>query len=289
MRILRWNQVVLSGESWHFARQKCRPSGSISLHTHDFAEVFWIENGNGWHELNGRTEVIASGALVFIRPEDQHGFHCNSSGTPFTIANFALPAKTAVAWQQRWADYGLPRPPWSGGLSPARWNLSTEQLSTLGIIARELADTPITALAGDRFLSALVHEIHRQVVPSHVRADTPDWLVRAIIGMREATNMVAGIKAFFRLAGRSHEHVARVCRQHTGLTPTGLITQIRLDHARRLLERTDLSVLDVALSSGFTNMSLFHRRFRTVTSLTPLRYRQKCQHSLPVGKSNDRR
>jgi AraC family cel operon transcriptional repressor len=285
MRILHWNQVALPGESWHFAHHKCRPHAPISVHTHDFAEVFWIENGNGVHELNGRTEAIASGTLIFIRAEDQHGFHCNPSGSPFTIANFALPAKTAATCQQRWADYGLPRPPWAPGLSPVRWNLPPDQLSALGIITRELADSPITPLAGDRFLSALVHEIHRQVTPSHIRAGAPDWLARAITGMREAANLVAGLEAFYRLAGRSREHVTRTCRQHTGLTPTSLITQIRLEHARRLLERTDLSVLDVAQSSGFTNMSLFHRRFRAATNLTPLRYRKQCQLSFPVGES----
>ncbi len=35
------------------------------------------------------------------------GVHCNSSGEPFTIANFALTAKVAATYEQRWADYGL--------------------------------------------------------------------------------------------------------------------------------------------------------------------------------------
>jgi AraC family cel operon transcriptional repressor len=151
------------------------------------------------------------------------------------------------------------------------------------VITRDLADTPISPLAGDRFLSALVHEIHRRTTPGHIRAGAPDWLIRAITGMREADHLVAGREVFFRLAGRSREHVARACRQHTGLTPTNLITRMRLEHARRLLERTDLTVLDVALASGFSNMSLFHRRFRAATKLTPLRYRRKSQLPLPLG------
>ena len=283
MRILSLNQFVRSGEIWHFSRAKFSPHAQIPVHGHDFCEVFWVEDGSVIHEINGRAEVIERGVLVFIRAKDQHGFRSNSGKLPFTMANFALPMKTAAAFRQRWADYGLARLPWAPGTAPARWNLSPEQLSTLGIITRELADTPITALAGDRFLSALIHEIHRQFTSGHMRAGAPDWLVRAIIGMREATNLVAGIKTFFRLAGRSREHAARVCRQYTGLTPTILIAQIRLEYARRLLERTDLSVLDVAQSSGFSNMSLFHRRFRAATKLTPLHYRQQSQGSLPVG------
>ena len=283
MKILRLNQFVQSGEIWHFSRAKFSPHAQIPVHAHDFCEVFWVEDGSVVHEINGRVEVIERGVLVFIRAEDQHGFRSKTTKLSFTMANFALPMKIATAFQQRWADYGLALLPWASGSAPARWNLSPEQLLTLGIISRDLADTPITALAGDRFLSALVHEIHRQVAPIHLRAGAPDWLVRAITGMREATNLITGIKAFFRLAGRSREHVARVCRQFTGLSPTDLIAQFRLEYARRLLERTDLSVLDVAQSSGFSNMSLFHRRFRAATKLTPLHYRQQSQGSLPVG------
>lgn len=282
MKVLRWKQFALVGESWHFVRQRWRPSLQISIHSHDFAEVFWIEDGSGVHELNGRAETIACGTLIFIRPEDRHGFRCGPNGAPFTIANFALPAPAAAACQQRWAGFGLPRPPWSPGLPPAQWRLSPEQLSALGVITRELDGDPITPLAGDRFLSALVHELHRQVASGDVRPEAPDWLARALIAMREAANLAAGLEAFFRLAGRSREHVARACRQHTGLTPTSLITQLRLEHARRLLERTDLSVLDVAQSSGFTNLSLFHRRFRAAANLTPLRYRRQRQGAFPA-------
>jgi len=286
MRTLRWNDFALSGDFWHFARVKCRPRTTISPHTHDFCEVFWIEDGNGVHELNGRIESVPRGSMVFLRAADRHGFRCNPGGEPFVIANFALPAKTAAAFQQRWASYGLQKTPWSPGSHPARFSLSTDQLSTLGVIARELAGSPIAPLAGDRFLSALVHEIHRQATPIQVGAGGPEWLVRAITGMR-TNDRVVGLETFFRLAGRSREHVARACRQHTGLTPTELVTRIRIEHSRRLLERTDLSVLDVALESGFANMSLFHRRFRAATNMTPLSYRQKCQRSLPVGKSED--
>ncbi len=276
MRILRFNEFVRTGELWHFARVKHRPRARISAHTHDFCELFWIENGSGVHELNGSSEACASGTLIFIRAEDRHGFRCNPSGQPYTIANFALSAKMAADFRQRWAGYGLPRLPWAPGPSPLRMNLSPEQLAALEVITRDLADSPITPLAGDRFLSALVHEIHRQPAPGHIGAGAPDWLVRAITGMH-GENLTGGVELFFRLAGRSREHAARSCQQHTGITPTGLITRIRLEHARRLLERTDLSVLDVALASGFTNMSLFHRRFRAATQSTPLRYRQKCQ------------
>lgn len=284
MKTLHWNRIVLPGESWHFARRKCRAHEPVSVHTHDFAEVFWIENGQGVHELNGRAEIIESGALIFIRPDDQHGFHCDSEGIPFTISNFALPGKAAMAWQQRWADYKLPRIPWAPSLCPARWQLSPRQLSSLGIIVRELADAPLTPLAGDRFLSALIQEIYRQDTIGHIQTGAPDWLARAITAMRQDANLVTGRRAFYQLAGRSREHVSRICRQFTGLTPTDLILQMRLDQAKRLLERTDLSVLEVALASGFTNLSLFHRRFHRAVKLTPLRYRKQSQLSFPVGK-----
>jgi len=92
-----------------------------------------------------------------------------------------------------------------------------------------------------------------------------------------------GLEDFFRLAGRSREHVTRVCRQQTGLTPGELVTSIRLEYAARYLERSDLSVTDVAEVAGFGNLSAFHRHFRAATGLTPLRYRRGRRSVLPVA------
>ncbi len=279
MKRVKWTFVSPSGEPWNFARSVCGASTPIVRHCHDFAEVFWIESGRGVHLLNGCESVLEEGALVFLRPADWHAFHALRQETPFVLANFAVPAAVADSWHDRWKSYGLKKIPWGG--APMVWMLSPAQLAALGSIVRGIAERPSTALAGDRFLSSLMHELHREGTPLQLGPDAPEWLSRAISSLHKPEQLGGGVEAFFRACGRSREHVARACRLHLNLTPTDLINRGRLDYAARLLETTDLPVLEVGAEAGFHNPSLFHRRFRVAFQLSPLQYRHQIRSTLP--------
>jgi AraC family transcriptional regulator of adaptative response / DNA-3-methyladenine glycosylase II len=64
-------------------------------------------------------------------------------------------------------------------------------------------------------------------------------------------------------------------RRVLGTTPASVLNAARIEHAKHLLHRTDDSVLDVALASGFRSVSAFHRRFKLATGMTPSGYRSR--------------
>ena len=53
------------------------------------------------------------------------------------------------------------------------------------------------------------------------------------------------------------------------------ITEYRMKQAIRLLEETDLPVMDVCLESGYNNLGNFLKEFRKHTQTTPLQYRKQ--------------
>ncbi|MBS6195515.1 MAG: response regulator [Clostridiales bacterium] len=53
------------------------------------------------------------------------------------------------------------------------------------------------------------------------------------------------------------------------------ITEIRMEEARKLLERSQLSVVDIAKKVGYEDSQYFFRVFKKYTEMTPLRYREK--------------
>ncbi|MDR0933136.1 MAG: AraC family transcriptional regulator [Victivallales bacterium] len=57
------------------------------------------------------------------------------------------------------------------------------------------------------------------------------------------------------------------------------VIELKLNYATQLLIRTDRSVLDIALESGFTNLSNFNRRFRAAKGMTPGMYRREFRKS----------
>lgn len=45
---------------------------TFPLHTHDFYEIFLVAEGKAIHEVNGSSQLLSKGSLVYIRPSDTH-------------------------------------------------------------------------------------------------------------------------------------------------------------------------------------------------------------------------
>jgi AraC-like DNA-binding protein len=53
------------------------------------------------------------------------------------------------------------------------------------------------------------------------------------------------------------------------------LTEVRLNHACRLIVETDYTIQHIALDSGFENTSNFYRHFKNVKGITPKEYKAK--------------
>jgi AraC-like DNA-binding protein len=63
-------------------------------------------------------------------------------------------------------------------------------------------------------------------------------------------------------------------KKETGSSPTQYVKQLRLRHARRLLEESALSVKEVMAAVGMNDFSHFVRDFKATHGVTPLQARQ---------------
>lgn len=77
----------------------------------------------------------------------------------------------------------------------------------------------------------------------------------------------------------SEKYLSRYFKQHFHLTLTQYLMHLRLTHARHLLETGDLPVTEVALQSGFSNVSHFIRSFHAAFQMSPLQYRKRGDQS----------
>lgn len=72
----------------------------------------------------------------------------------------------------------------------------------------------------------------------------------------------------------SRYHFCRLFKQSVGVSPYQYILQQRIKKARQLLHNPDLSLVNVALASGFASQSHFSRHFRQHMGVTPYGYRK---------------
>jgi transcriptional regulator GlxA family with amidase domain len=82
------------------------------------------------------------------------------------------------------------------------------------------------------------------------------------------------VAALARHAHCSERTFARRFRAETGTTPLRWLLAQRVDHARRLLEATDLPIETVAQRCGFGSGAALRQHFRRGTASTPTAYRR---------------
>jgi len=70
----------------------------------------------------------------------------------------------------------------------------------------------------------------------------------------------------------SQEYLTRTFRDHVGMTPGKYLNQVRIEHAKLLLQRGSHSVAFVADACGFANGNYFARVFRSMVGVSPSDY-----------------
>jgi len=90
------------------------------------------------------------------------------------------------------------------------------------------------------------------------------------------------VAALARAALMSTAHFSRRFREAYGETPYAYLMTRRIERAKALLRRGDLSVTEVCLAVGCTSLGSFSARFTQLVGETPTAYRAR-DHSALAG------
>lgn len=78
-----------------------------------------------------------------------------------------------------------------------------------------------------------------------------------------------------RLANMSRYHFSRFFKKTTGMTIPRYITMLRIELAKKMLGEQELSITEIAESTGFCNVHYFGKVFKSITGVSPLQYRNE--------------
>lgn len=276
VELKRWRLLAPAGEAAHVARVTLTPGRVSRLHTHDFAEVFWVERGEVRHEVDGTVQVLTAGALVGIRPVRRHRLDAGAGGEG-VIFNFAfsaarlraLEAAQPEAVARLFGAAGASGEPGEGCPVFALPEAGLLELRAAGDAL--LARAPSGLEADYRLLQALCWTEWggREAQAPGV----PDWLARGLERVARPEGWSGGLEALHRACGRSPAQVARVMRATLGVSPIEYLNRLRMEHAERQLRLTRRTIVDVATECGFEGLSQFYRLFAARYKESPHRYR----------------
>lgn len=97
-----------------------------------------------------------------------------------------------------------------------------------------------------------------------------DWLA----GHLSVTNT---LEEMVKRSGLSERTFKRRFTQATGMSPIAYVQRLRIEEAKRRLERTKASIDDISWQVGYEEPAFFRRLFRRVTGLAPGNYRRRFQ------------
>ncbi|MEL6678756.1 MAG: AraC family transcriptional regulator [Pseudomonadota bacterium] len=274
IKTFRISTYLTARDAFHFARKHLEPVPPPLLHTHDFYELFWVEEGATHHWINGEKPLLRSGEIAFIRPGDIHGFEA-AGRTRCRIVNVMFRKETAQHLLTRYRSDLRKRCFWSGAAQPETVALTGAQMERVRSLSKDLEGGPRSLAKIETFLLNVMTSVLTK--QADVPAQAPGWLVTACHAAQRPEVFREGARGFVLAAGRSHEHVCRAAQAHLGMSPTTYVNGKRMAHAAQMLTASDESISAIALDCGIENISHFYRIFKRHFGVTPRAYRQHNQ------------
>ncbi|MFM9446106.1 GlxA family transcriptional regulator [Streptomyces acidiscabies] len=135
--------------------------------------------------------------------------------------------------------------------------------------------------------AAVANEVARRiVVPPHRDGGQAQYIERPVPDARQASTTAARAWALARLhepiqlrdmaaqEAMSVRTFTRRFREESGVSPGQWLTSQRIEHARHLLESTDLSIDRIAHDAGFGTAQSMRQHLQTALGVTPSAYRR---------------
>jgi len=271
------SRVLAQGEGWHVADMTCTcgPQDRRFEEQHPFFTVAVVLAGTfqyrGSLSRSGSVQELMTPGSLLLGNAGQ----CFECGHEHGLGDRCISFRYSPDYFERLAaDAAVVR---------GRPNFSVLRLPALqplsGIVARASAgligarDTYWEELSMQ--LAAETMELTNGQSPKGVNPtpSTVARVTRAVRMIERKTDMELSLRDLAREAGLSPYHFLRTFQQVTGVTPHQYIRRMRLREAAARLAAHKDKILDIALDSGFGDVSNFNRAFRAEFGVPPRTYR----------------
>lgn len=260
-------------------------------HYHPELELVHILKGSGTQFIGNDIARFSAGDMILVGSDLPHLWRCDEEYyqkkshlfAESIVLHLSLEAFGSTFWEmpenKKLAQF----------LQKSKQGISIKS-KTKSIIAKLLKQLAITEGA-ERIILLLqvLTEASNTLDTSPVlsSADTRNWIENSNESER-MNNVYQYILKHFQekislqeiadIAHISPHSFCRFFKMRAQKSFSTFLTEIRINHACRLLAETDFPVSDICYKSGFYNFSNFNRHFKILTKKSPLQHRQLYQH-----------
>ena len=271
-------------DSEFYIDHKIKSEKSISVHTHEFAEIVYIWSGTATHIIDGKTFKVKKGSLLFVNYHQQHEITEINNLEQTDIAFSPSLMCKALEKTENYLDI-----------------LTLSQFSDLHRYNN--AEMPFVELDEDErklielLIENMLKRYQQQPVGSHsffcgglqiifsimvrhisggvtLQQNLPDELLDYI---SKNYNRNINASELARLCSYTPAYFGTIFRKACGISFKSYIRKLRMEQAEILLKNSNDSIEEISDKIGFTSKTEFYKCFTELYGMTPLEFRKNNQ------------
>ena len=254
-------------------------SFQIPVHWHDEFEIIYVRSGFLTVSISGESYIGKTGEAFVVSPGNLH-LMGSQSGT-VDYYTFLFPLKYISFCTDDMLDEKLLEPLNSGHLMICpRVNDTAkelcEQLIKIYEAKNDESESKITTQVRTKIiLLQFILEMWKKGFVIENDTSGRNTVEKEIVSyiQQNFTGKIS-LREFGEQFHLSEKYISRYFKEHFHITLSQYVTYLRLEHAKQLLQDTDIPVTDVAMQSGYQNVSYFIRSFQKAYAVSPLKYRK---------------
>ena len=254
-------------------------SFQIPVHWHDEFEIIYVRSGFLAVSISGESYIGKTGDAFVVSPGNLH-LMGSQTGT-VDYYTFLFPLKYISFRTDDMLDEKLLEPLNSGHLMICPRVKDTakelcEQLIEIYEAKKDESESKITTQVRTKIiLLQFILEMWKKGFVIENDTSGRNTVEKEMVSyiQQNFTGKIS-LREFGQQFHLSEKYISRYFKEHFHITLSQYVTYLRLEHAKQLLQDTDIPVTDVAMQSGYQNVSYFIRSFQKAYAVSPLKYRK---------------
>ncbi len=252
-------------------------------HMHDFYEIFYIIEGSVKHVVNGKSQLLSAGDMVFLRLYDIHRFDrepdskCKHRDIVITTDQY----KKCCDYINKDLLNNI-----KFSTSPPLIRLSSNEMKYLEQRFSDFINIPNddtetkSSIANILLIDLLGYLVYsKRAVSPH---NYPAWFEELLSRFSMNYYIKNGLKYLTAGFNYNQSYICRTFKKYMNMTMSNYLCFARLQYATILLKSTDKTITEIANDVGFSSVSFFNTRFKRQYKTTPKEYRKTSTPPLKI-------